>query len=68
MWNRSPADSPTSSNPPSAAGGVSSGSDPQAANAAVYEALAERWQAAYAAQLELARAGVTTPMWRAPGG
>lgn len=41
---------------------------PQAANAAVYEALAERWQAAYAAQLELARAGVTTPMWRAPGG
>jgi autoinducer 2 (AI-2) kinase len=40
---------------------------PQATNAAVYDTLSERWRAAYATQLELAREGITTPMWRAPG-
>ncbi|MCK5751750.1 MAG: autoinducer-2 kinase, partial [Mycobacterium sp.] len=55
---------------PSAAGELvrwESEYQPQAANAAVYDALTERWRVAYASQLELARAGVTTPMWRAPG-
>ncbi len=41
--------------------------EPDAANAAVYREAFERWQAAYAAQLDLADRGVTTSMWRAPG-
>ncbi|MFW2514045.1 autoinducer-2 kinase [Demequina sp. SO4-13] len=41
--------------------------EPDAGNKDVYDAAYERWQAAYAPQLELARAGVTEPMWRAPG-
>jgi autoinducer-2 kinase len=40
---------------------------PRRDHAAVYQELTERWRAAYASQLELARTGVTTPMWRAPG-
>lgn len=41
--------------------------EPNPDNAAVYDDAYGRWQQAYAAQLELARAGVTEPMWRAPG-
>lgn len=32
-----------------------------------YRHVRERWEAAYAAQRELTRTGVTTPMWNAPG-
>jgi len=41
--------------------------EPNAAHAAVYREAFERWQAAYAVQLDLADRGVTTSMWRAPG-
>ncbi|WP_159622059.1 autoinducer-2 kinase [Ruania rhizosphaerae] len=41
--------------------------EPDVANAGVYDEAYGRWQAAYPAQLELARSGVTEPMWRAPG-
>lgn len=34
---------------------------------AQYEPVIERWRRAYAAQRELAAAGVTAPMWHAPG-
>ena len=33
----------------------------------LYDELGERWARAYAAQLELVKAGVTTAMWKAPG-
>ncbi|WP_040594301.1 autoinducer-2 kinase [Timonella senegalensis] len=32
-----------------------------------YNEVKDRWRAAYGAQLELANAGVTSPLWRAPG-
>lgn len=41
--------------------------EPNPDNRDVYDDLYGRWQEAYAAQLELAKAGVTEPMWRAPG-
>ena len=36
-------------------------------NKVVYQALLERWEKAYTAQLDLADSGVTNHMWRAPG-
>jgi len=41
--------------------------EPDAAAHEQYLDVAARWRAAYAAQLDLMRAGVTTPMWHAPG-
>lgn len=41
--------------------------EPNKANEAIYDEVYDRWQRAYPAQLELAKAGVTEPMWRAPG-
>ncbi|PIE07241.1 MAG: autoinducer-2 kinase [Rhodobacterales bacterium] len=41
--------------------------EPNLANRPAYDAARERWQAAYAVQKQLADAGVTTSMWRAPG-
>jgi autoinducer 2 (AI-2) kinase len=41
--------------------------EPNPALRAVYDEAGERWQTAYAAQMQLVEAGVTTPMWRAPG-
>jgi autoinducer 2 (AI-2) kinase len=41
--------------------------EPNEANGDVYAVLTDRWKIAYAAQLELSRSGVTTPMWKAPG-
>ena len=40
---------------------------PNPDNAAIYQELLQQWQKAYAAQLELADAGITQSMWRAPG-
>lgn len=40
---------------------------PDAALGDLYAAQADRWAAAYAPQRALAEAGVTTPMWAAPG-
>ena len=41
--------------------------EPDMRNYKEYEALAQRWQTAYAAQRALVDAGVTVSMWRAPG-
>ncbi|RYV49776.1 autoinducer-2 kinase [Pengzhenrongella frigida] len=41
--------------------------EPDAARHEQYEPVRVRWSVAYAAQRELMRAGVTTPMWQAPG-
>jgi autoinducer 2 (AI-2) kinase len=41
--------------------------DPDPTNRDAYVAAADKWRSAYAAQLELSRAGITTPMWKAPG-
>lgn len=41
--------------------------EPNTANKAVYDDLYGNWSVAYGAQLKLAKAGVTEPMWRAPG-
>ena len=40
---------------------------PGTQNHAKYRDVADRWQAAYAAQLKLVDQGITTSMWRAPG-
>lgn len=40
---------------------------PDPARHAEYEGVKHRWHHAYAAQLDLMNAGVTTAMWRAPG-
>ena len=40
---------------------------PNAENAPVYEALYQNWKEVYKVQFELAEAGKTTSMWRAPG-
>jgi autoinducer 2 (AI-2) kinase len=40
---------------------------PSSENQAVYETLRNRWEAAYAKQLELVDDGITEAMWRAPG-
>lgn len=40
---------------------------PNLDNAAIYQELLQQWQSAYSAQLELADAGITKSMWRAPG-
>ena len=41
--------------------------EPDAENHDVYRGVRERWAQAYARQLDLVDAGVTEPMWRAPG-
>jgi autoinducer 2 (AI-2) kinase len=41
--------------------------EPDADRHQQYRDVRTRWERAYAAQLELVRAGVTTPMWHAPG-
>jgi len=41
--------------------------EPDYANKARYEEIANRWQEAYQAQLALVDRGVTTSMWKAPG-
>jgi autoinducer 2 (AI-2) kinase len=40
---------------------------PSSENQAVYETQRNRWEAAYAKQLELVDEGITEAMWRAPG-
>jgi autoinducer-2 kinase len=42
--------------------------EPDPGTAAAYRDAFQRWRAAYAAQLELAERGVTTPLWTTPGG
>jgi autoinducer 2 (AI-2) kinase len=42
--------------------------EPDPGTADAYHASFERWRAAYAAQLDLAARGTTTPLWTAPGG
>lgn len=41
--------------------------EPDEGRGAVYAEVAERWAAAYPAQLQLATDGVTEPLWTAPG-
>ncbi len=41
--------------------------DPDPQRSQAYAEVAERWQAAYPPQLELATRGLTTSLWRAPG-
>jgi len=41
--------------------------EPDAEHHAIYREVRDRWQAAYAAQRQLVDAGVTSPMWKAPG-
>jgi autoinducer 2 (AI-2) kinase len=41
--------------------------EPVPAHHEAYEEVVDRWSRAYAAQRELMTAGVTTPMWQAPG-
>lgn len=41
--------------------------EPVPAHHEAYEPVVDRWSRAYAAQRELMTAGVTTPMWQAPG-
>jgi autoinducer-2 kinase len=41
--------------------------EPVTGNHEAYAPVVERWSRAYAAQRELMTAGVTTPMWQAPG-
>jgi len=40
---------------------------PKTANYHTYQELAQQWKEAYASQLKLVDAGVTTSMWKAPG-
>ena len=41
--------------------------EPNLENKKIYDAIKVQWQEAYAKQLELVDAGVTTSMWKAPG-
>jgi autoinducer 2 (AI-2) kinase len=41
--------------------------EPDLANTEKYQNIMERWKIVYEAQLELAKKGLTEPMWRAPG-
>ena len=40
---------------------------PNSANKLIYDEAKHNWKIAYSKMLELLDAGVTTPMWKAPG-